>query len=81
MNNQEISDRIFELITKYSGKARSELSLETRLIKDLDFKSANYFPLIMELEEIFDLEIQFAEFRARGMSIAGIIDFITEQIQ
>ena len=81
MSSHEVSDQIFELVAKYSGKARTELSLDTRLLQDLDFKSANYFPLIAELEEIFDLEIQFALFRTRGMTIAGIIDFITEQIQ
>ena len=79
MSKDEIRDQIIELVVKYGKKDRSELTLETSLIHDLGFKSANFFPLIAELEDIYDFDIQFAIFRSKK-NIAEIVDFIAAQV-
>jgi len=79
MSKEEIADLLYDLIAKYGNTDRSRLTMETSLLHDLEFKSANFFPLIAELEDIYDIDIQFAIFRSKK-NIAEIVDFLSAQI-
>ena len=63
--NDEIADRVLELLRKKIGEARP-ISLESSVINDTGLDSVSVMDFVMELEDEFDISIpldQIAEVR------------------
>lgn len=58
----------------------STLSAATRFIEDLDCKSVNFVQLSALLEDMYDLEVPFMEFR-RKATFAEAGDYLTELVE
>lgn len=70
---QKITQRCCELF----GKKTEELSENTRFIEDLGARSGNVSQMTNFLEDEFDVEISFMEFRRRA-TIGMAADYIEE---
>lgn len=70
---QKIVDRCCQLF----GKNAEELNEDTRFAEDLGAKSGNVSQMTNYLEDEFDVEISFMEFRRRS-TIGMAADYIAE---
>lgn len=75
----EIKEFVLEAVAKAFGVDVSSLDETTNFLKDLNAKSVNYFPLMNELEEEYDLELQYQEFRTNCPTIGDVIKMVEEE--
>jgi acyl carrier protein len=68
---------MYEAVSATMNKPVEELTDSTELIADLGAKSVNLVRIISALEDEFELEIPFMEFR-RKKTIGEAIDFIVQ---
>ena len=76
----DVAEIIFESVASAFGIDRGELTLETDLLNDLDAKSVNYFPIMLEIENEWDLDVQYQQFRSNCRTIGDIIDYVEANI-
>ena len=74
---EQVSSTMYAAISAAMSKPAEELSDDTQLIADLGAKSVNFVRIISALEDEFDLEIPFMEFR-RKRTIGEAIDYIVQ---
>lgn len=74
---EQVSSTMYAAISTAMNKPAEELSDDTQLIADLGAKSVNFVRIISALEDEFDLEIPFMEFR-RKKTIGEAIDYIVQ---
>jgi len=74
---EQVSSTMYAAISAAMNKPAEELSDDTQLIADLGAKSVNFVRIIGALEDEFDLEIPFMEFR-RKKTIGEAIDYIVQ---
>lgn len=74
---EQASATMYSAISATMNKPVEELTDSTELIADLGAKSVNLVRIIAALEDEFELEIPFMEFR-RKKSIGEAIDFIVQ---
>jgi acyl carrier protein len=74
---ERVADVMYAAVLEVTGKSREELTDDSEFITDLDLKSVGFVGIIGALEEEFDLEIMFMEFRRRK-SIGRAIDYVVE---
>ena len=74
---EQVSSTVYAAISAAMNKSAEELSDDTQLIADLGAKSVNFVRIISALEDEFDLEIPFMEFR-RKKTIGEAIDYIVQ---
>ncbi|MDI6733071.1 MAG: acyl carrier protein [Planctomycetota bacterium] len=55
--NQEIQDRLVEIVCKQLGVAKEKITASTSFVNDLGADSLDTVELIMEMEETFGLSI------------------------
>ena len=53
-----------------------EFSDDTDFLEDLKATSVQFFPIIAALEDEFDIEIQYQDFRRNGKTVKQAIDFV-----
>ena len=51
-----------------------------RLREDLGASSMNYYPLISDLEEAFDVEFELHDFQFRAKTVDDIVAMVTEAL-
>ena len=73
----QVSVTTYSAVSATMGVAVEELSDSTELIADLGAKSVNFVRIIATLEDEFELEIPFMEFR-RKKTIGEAIDFVVQ---
>jgi acyl carrier protein len=73
----QVSLTMYSAVSATMGVAVEELSDSTELIADLGAKSVNFVRIIATLEDEFELEIPFMEFR-RKKTIGEAIDFVVQ---
>ena len=73
----QVSVTMYSAVSATMGVAVEELSDSTELIADLGAKSVNFVRIIATLEDEFELEIPFMEFR-RKKTIGEAIDFVVQ---
>ncbi|MCL5734971.1 MAG: acyl carrier protein [Actinobacteria bacterium] len=71
----QVHAAIYQAISATMNRPAEELTDSTELIADLGAKSVNLVRIIGALEDEFDLEIPFMEFR-RKKSIGEAIDYV-----
>ncbi len=74
---ENVSSTMYAAISTTMNKPVDELSDSTEIIADLGAKSVNFVRIISALEDEFELEIPFMEFR-RTKSIGEAIDYIVQ---
>ena len=57
MTENQIFDKVAELIALQMGIDKSEITMKTRMLEDLKADSANIIMLVMELENEFDIAV------------------------
>ncbi|RCX09935.1 acyl carrier protein [Anaerobacterium chartisolvens] len=62
---EEILEKIIERASGLFNKSQEELNADTRLAEDLEAKSVNYSQIITFLEDEFEVEIPFMDFRRK----------------
>jgi acyl carrier protein len=78
--NDEILEKIIERAAALFKTDASSYNAETRFVEDLKAKSVNYVQIISILEEDYDIQIPFMEFRRKktfgeaAEFVAGIIE-------
>lgn len=76
---QEVLDLIIEAAAKTFNSDKSNFSAETNLEKDFNAKSINFVQIIGELEDEYEVEIDFMAFRQRK-TIDEEATFVAEMI-
>lgn len=71
----EIFEKIRQRIAEVFRKNPAELSAETRFTEDLKAKSVNLVQLIAILEDSYDVQINFMEFR-RKKTLGEAAEFV-----
>ena len=75
-----VHDKVYEAVAAAFDMKPEELSDSTNLLQDLNAKSVNYFPIMNELEEEYDLDIQYQEFRTNCPTVGSIVEFVESEI-
>ncbi len=57
MTENQIFDKVAELIALQMGIDKSEITMKTRMLEDLKADSANIIMLVMDLENEFDIAV------------------------
>ena len=57
MTENQIFDKVAELIALQMGIDKSEITMKTRMLEDLKADSANIIMLLMDLENEFDIAV------------------------
>lgn len=75
---QEIQSIVTTKVAEVIGSTPEEVAAapEASLIGDLGMTSIQIFPLISELEDQLDVEIDFAEFLTKAKTVGGTVEFI-----
>lgn len=73
----EILDKIIERTAQVFKKDPGELSADTRFVEDLKAKSVNYVQIIAILEDAFDVQINFMQFR-RKKTLDEAAEFVAQ---
>jgi len=71
----EILEKIIERTAQVFKKDPGELSADTRFVEDLKAKSVNYVQITAILEDAFDVQINFMEFR-RKKTLGEAAEFV-----
>jgi acyl carrier protein len=72
---QQILAKIYERVSILFPISQEELTENTRLVEDLHAKSANYSQITTFLEDEFDIEIPFMEFR-KEKTLGAAADYV-----
>jgi acyl carrier protein len=73
----EVSSAMYAAVSAAMGTPVEELKEDTELIADLGAKSVNFVRIIAALEDEFDMEIPFMEFR-RKKTIREAVDYVVQ---
>ena len=74
---EQAYQKIVQRCCQLFGKTPDEISEDTRFIEDLGARSGNVSQMTNFLEDEFDVEISFMEFRRRP-TVGMAVDYIAE---
>ena len=74
---EEVLEKIIKRAAEVFKKDPSELSADTNFVVDLKAKSVNYVQVIAILEDAFDVQINFMEFR-RKKTLGEAAEFVSQ---
>ena len=75
MNQEEIFEKIKNIIIEQLGVAESSITLEASFVDDLGADSLDIVELIMALEEEFDIEIPDAD-AEKVVTVGDVVEYI-----
>jgi acyl carrier protein len=73
----EILEKIIQRAAQVFKKDPTELSADTRFVEDLKAKSVNFVQITAILEDAFDVQINFMEFR-RKKTLGEAAEFVAQ---
>lgn len=77
MTNEEIFNKVKEIIVDETGEDEEAVTLEANIKDDLDADSLDIFEVINELEDEFDIKIESEE----GIeTVQDLVDFVKKQL-
>ena len=79
MNQDEIFDKVKEIIIEQLGVTESAVTTEASFIDDLGADSLDIVELIMALEEEFDLEIPDGD-AEKVVTVGDVVEYIKENV-
>jgi acyl carrier protein len=74
---EEILGKIIQRAAVLFKKSPSEIGPDTKWVEDLKAKSVNYVQVIAILEDAFDVQINFMEFR-RKKTLGEAAEFVAQ---
>ncbi len=77
MSEQEILEKVKEMVASQLGKSENEITLEASFIEDLGADSLDLVELIMSMEDEYGLEIS-DEDAETIVTVKDAVKFITE---
>ena len=78
MSEQNIKQRVFELVSEHLGVDIEKITDETSFINDLGADSLDIVELVMDLEEEFDVKIP-EDIADKIQTVGDAVTFIAEQ--
>ncbi|MCL2341807.1 MAG: acyl carrier protein [Firmicutes bacterium] len=79
MSQEEIFNKVKEIIIEQLGAQESAVTMEASFIDDLGADSLDIVELIMALEEEFDLEIPDAD-AEKVATVGDVVDYIKDNV-
>ncbi len=79
MNQEEIFDKVKEIIIEQLGVTENAVTTEASFIDDLGADSLDIVELIMALEEEFDLEIPDSD-AEKVVTVGDVVEYIKENV-
>ena len=79
MNQEEIFDKVKEIIIEQLGVTENAVTAEASFIDDLGADSLDIVELIMALEEEFDLEIPDSD-AEKVVTVGDVVEYIKENV-
>lgn len=73
---EEIEEIMLAAMEKVFERPQSEFTHDTNFLEDLKATSLQFFPIIAALEDEFDIEIQYQDFRREGKTVGEAIAFV-----
>lgn len=80
MTQEEIFEKVKEIIVEQLGVTESTVTLEASFIDDLGADSLDIVELIMALEEEFDTEIPDAD-AEKVVTVGDVVDYIKDHVE
>ena len=80
MSQDEIFEKVKDIIVEQLGVAENTVTLEASFIDDLGADSLDIVELVMALEEEFDMEIPDAD-AEKVVTVGDVVDYIKENAQ
>ncbi|WEV71021.1 acyl carrier protein [Lactobacillus sp. ESL0785] len=77
MTDQEIFNKVKEIIVDETGEDEEAVTLEANIKDDLDADSLDIFEVINELEDEFDIKIESEEGIA---TVQDLVNFVKKQL-
>jgi acyl carrier protein len=77
---QQVVEKIVERVCEIFGKQRQDVSEATNFVEDLGAKSGNLTQITTFLEDEFEIEIPFMDFR-RKTTIGEAAEFVLSLIE
>jgi len=77
---EEVKAKLIERAAPLFGKQADEMTEDLLFVEDLSAKSVHYSQITTYLEDAFDVEIPYMNFR-RQKTIGEAIDFVTDIIE
>ena len=79
MSQDEIFEKVKDIIVEQLGVAENTVTLEASFIDDLGADSLDIVELIMALEEEFDIEIPDAD-AEKVVTVNDVVDYIKDHV-
>lgn len=81
--HEQVTDAFATIISNILNKPKEEIqsNLDAKLKEDFNMTSLQYFPLISGLEEKFDIEVDYAGFLTKALTVNDGIDFILAMVK
>ena len=79
MSQEEIFEKVKEIIVEQLGVTETSVTLDASFIDDLGADSLDIVELIMALEEEFDTEIPDSD-AEKVVTVGDVIDYIKENV-
>ena len=78
MSEQDIKEKVFQLVSEHLGVDIEKINDDTSFINDLGADSLDIVELVMDLEEEFDVKIP-EDIADKIQTVGDAVAFITEQ--
>lgn len=80
MLRDDIREKLVERAAPLFGKQKEEIKDEMRFAEDLNAKSVHYSQITTYLEDEFDVEIPYMDFR-RKVTVGEAIDYVLDLVE
>jgi len=80
MDEQEIQQKVVDIVAEHMGVDKAEISRDTHFINDLNADSLDTVELVMEFEDEFETSIPDEE-TEKIQTVGQVIDYIKEQVE
>jgi len=80
MSQEEIFEKIKEIIVEQLGVTETSVTMESSFIDDLGADSLDIVELIMALEEEFDTEIPDSD-AEKVVTVGDVVDYIKDHVE
>ena len=80
MTQEEIFEKIKEIIVEQLGVTETSVTMESSFIDDLGADSLDIVELIMALEEEFDTEIPDSD-AEKVVTVGDVVDYIKDHVE
>ncbi len=76
LTQEDIKEKVVKIVSEQMGVDKSEITLETSFVNDLNADSLDTVELVMEFEDEFELSIPDEEAEKIG-TVGAAVEFIT----